>query len=50
MEHLLQQARAESDPEIQLAMIDRVLKYEALKLKAQQGAMGSGFDLPGEAE
>lgn len=50
MAHLLLQAQAESDHEIQLAMVDRVLKYEALKLKAQQGSMGSGFDEPGDAE
>lgn len=48
MDHLLQAAKTQDDPEIQLAMIDRVLKYEALKLKAQQGSMGSGFDEPGD--
>jgi len=44
----LEQARA-ADPEDKLAMIDRILKYEALKLKSQMGSMGSGFDDPEEA-
>ncbi|HKS76673.1 MAG TPA: hypothetical protein VJQ82_25890 [Terriglobales bacterium] len=44
MEELLSQARSETDTETKLAMVDRVLKFEALKLKAQQGDMGSGFD------
>lgn len=49
MQELLQSASKQADHEIKLAMIDRVLKYEALKLKAQQGAMGSGFDDEPEA-
>lgn len=49
MQELLQLARSESDKEIKLSMIDRVLKWEAHKLKAQQGAMGGGFDDPADA-
>lgn len=48
MQELLEQASREQDKEIKLAMLDRVLKWEAHKLKAQQGAMGSGFDDPEE--
>lgn len=39
---------SKSDPELKLDIVDRLLKYEALKLKAQQGSMGSGFDDPEE--
>lgn len=39
----------QADPELKLDIVDRLLKYEALKLKAQQGAMGSGFEDEPEA-
>lgn len=44
MEEVLVQARSETDKELKLAMVDRVLKYEAMKIKNQQGGMGDAFD------
>lgn len=36
------------DLEDQLQIMDRLLKYEALKIKKKQGTMGSGFDDEGD--
>lgn len=48
MKDLLFKARSETDASVQVAMYSTVMKWEALKLKAQQGQMGSSFDDPGD--